>query len=203
MGRAIKDISGKTYKKIKVISFSHSDKINTYWNCECLACGKKIVLSKNKIYKNIACGCLKGKTTFKYKNHNNPKLYKKWNHMMSRCYNANDISYKNYGGRGIEVCEEWKNYDTFYEWSINNGYKEDLEIDRIDVNFNYCPSNCRYVSRLVNANNKQNTKYYIYKNKITCLSDIAKDLGIDRKLLWQKITRDNQAEKYDIEIKEI
>ena len=123
--------------------------------------------------------------------------------MMSRCYNANDISYKNYGGRGIGVCEEWKNYDTFYEWSINNGYKEGLEIDRIDVNFNYCPSNCRYVSRLVNANNKQNTKYYIYKNKITCLSDIAKDLGIDRKLLWQKITRDNQAKTYGIEIREI
>ena len=71
--------------------------------------------------------------------------------MKSRCYNQKDISYKNYGLRGIKVCTEWLNYNNFAEWSLKNGFEEGLELDRIDTNDNYKPSNCRYISHLENG----------------------------------------------------
>ena len=81
--------------------------------------------------------------------------------IKKRCYNPNSKSYHNYGGRGIGICEEWLNdSESFYAWALNNGYQIGLTIDRIDVNGNYCPENCRFVSRLEQSNNKRNTIYY-------------------------------------------
>lgn len=91
----------------------------------------------------------------------NERLYNVWNSMKSRCYNPNVASYKNYGGRGIEVCDEWAhNFPTFQKWAIENGYDPDAPygectIDRIDVNGNYEPSNCRWVSMDVQRYNKR------------------------------------------------
>lgn len=94
------------------------------------------------------------------------KLYGVWKSMKQRCYNANDKSYKNYGARGITICEEWKNsFQAFYEWAIQNGYcykqlpsgKNAYSIDRINNNGNYCPSNCKWSIDLEQASNKQKT----------------------------------------------
>jgi hypothetical protein len=87
-------------------------------------------------------------------------LYRKWQDMKKRCYNKKVDRYNKYGGRGIEVCSEWKtDFMSFYTWCISNGYDKNLEIDRLNVNGNYEPNNCRFISKLENSFNKTNTFY--------------------------------------------
>lgn len=202
MGRPIKDLSGKNFKYIHVVDLNKVEDNKTFWNCTCTLCGKQFIATNSTINKAIACGCLKGKTIYKWQHHGNPKLYKKWNHMLSRCNNLKDISYQSYGGRGIQVSSEWRNYDRFYEWAMANGYDEGLEIDRIDVNGNYEPSNCRFVTNKQNRRNLRRTKYYIYNGEKLSLADIAEKLGVNYKTLWQQLTRDNNNKFGLIEIKE-
>lgn len=85
----------------------------------------------------------------------NSRLYYIWRGMKVRCENPNSVPYKDYGARGIFVCEEWHNFETFMNWAINNGYSDDLTIDRIDVNDGYYPENCRWVTMDVQNNNKR------------------------------------------------
>jgi hypothetical protein len=85
------------------------------------------------------------------------KLHGKWCDMRKRCTNKNNPDYKHYGERGIKVCEEWDSFENFRDWSLKNGYKDDLQIDRIDVNKGYFPENCRFVTRKENLLNRRNT----------------------------------------------
>lgn len=192
MGRRLIDISGKKYNHLTVLyhDVERSTNKKHFWICKC-DCGKikSIEGARLKNGETKACGCLRGGVP-KYKTVNK-KLYKKWSHMKDRCYSKNDISYKNYGARGIKVCDEWlENFDNFAEWSLKNGYNEKLELDRINVNGNYEPNNCRYVSRLVNSRNKRNTLKYEYDGKQLTLKEIAEINNIQYKLLWQRINRD-------------
>lgn len=197
MGRKIKDLSNKKFNYLKVIEFKGFNKNKkALWLCECQKCGNKVILSSHDVQRKdrLACGCMRGKTTFKWDNHNNPKLYKKWWHIINRCQNANDISFHNYDALGIKVCDEWQNYDNFYKWSLENGYEDGLEIDRINVYGNYQPSNCRFITKKENSRNKRNSKYYIYRGEIRNLGDIADELGVKYKLLWQQIKRDGRSD---------
>ena len=86
------------------------------------------------------------------------KLYRCWEYMKARCYNKNRKEYVNYGGRGITVCKDWHLYINFKHWALNNGYSPNLELDRIDVNGNYSPENCRFVTHSENNLNKRKRK---------------------------------------------
>ena len=89
------------------------------------------------------------------------RLFSIWSNMKSRCYNQNIKSYSHYGARGITMCDEWKNdFKSFYDWSMSNGYKDDLTIDRIDVNGNYEPSNCRWATIKEQSLNKSTNRVY-------------------------------------------
>lgn len=93
------------------------------------------------------------------------RLYKIWDGIYQRCYNPKQKDYHNYGGRGIKLCDEWLLSTNFMRWALENGYKDSLSIDRIDVNEGYSPDNCRWVDDLTQNYNKRTTKYVIYKGE--------------------------------------
>lgn len=108
--------------------------------------------------------------------------------MKSRCYCVTNNKYYNYGAKGVTVCDGWKNdFMSFYDWAINNGYKEDLTIDRIDPNGNYEPSNCRWVTNLEQQRNKRDNKKATFNGVTYNLSEWAEMLGLNYKDLWWRI----------------
>lgn len=155
----IEDYRGKKYGKLTILDF-YINNHTTYAICKC-DCGNihKARVSHIKSNKILSCGCLQ-KEMCKKCNTTHAKRYSRiyaiWCGIKSRCTNKNRKNYKNYGGRGITICEEWINdFINFYNWSMANGYRDDLTIDRIDVNGNYEPSNCRWVTMEIQAINKR------------------------------------------------
>jgi hypothetical protein len=119
----------------------------------------------------------------------NTRQYKIWTAMKARCNAKNNISYKYYGAKGIKVCNEWEHsFETFYNWAMVNGYADDLTIDRIDSSKDYCPENCRWISISEQQSNRSNNNLITYNGKTQILSDWAVELGIDRKILSQRIS---------------
>ena len=109
--------------------------------------------------------------------------------MIERCENPTNGSYKNYGAKGIKVCEEWHDYENFKNWALNKGYKEGLSIDRIDNYDNYYPENCRWVSFIEQQNNKRNNHYITYNNKTQTMTDWARELGTNYQTIIARLKR--------------
>ena len=160
-----------------------------YFECIC-DCGNIIWARGSNIRygSTRSCGCRVGQ---KYK-HNSSKtrLYRIWNNMRSRCNAPKIASYKNYGARGISVCEEWSGKDgvvNFCEWSMNNGYEEGLQIDRIDNDGIYCPQNCRWVTPHENSLNRRVSLKAEYKGQVKTLMEFAEEFNIPYKTLFCRI----------------
>ena len=118
----------------------------------------------------------------------NTRIYEIWKDMKKRCFNPNCAAYHLYGGRGIIVCEKWKdNVKDFYDWAMQNGYTDKLTLDRIDVNGNYEPSNCRWVTKKEQANNTRRNHQISYNGKTQTLQQWADELGISRVSLRHRI----------------
>lgn len=125
-------------------------------------------------------------------NHNfrGTKIQRAWSHIKQRCYNPNCKSYKDYGERGIKMCEEWKNsLEAFGQWSLSNGFSDGMTIDRIDNDGDYKPSNCRWVSMTVQENNKRNNRYIVYNGKKMTISQCARLIGMHRSTLYGRIVK--------------
>lgn len=126
----------------------------------------------------------KGRCIFMSKSN---RLYSIWCDMKKRCYNPNSKSYPHYGGRGIAVCEEWRNnFSAFESWSLQNGYSENLTIDRIDVNAGYCPSNCRWLSISEQQRNKRNNIYIEHNGRSLTIAEWSRELSINVKSLYSR-----------------
>ena len=201
-GSLIKDLTGEKFNKWEVIEFSHVDygKKNrrTYWKAQC-ECGTIKIIRADSLKTTISCGCHKQKVdsekakelrelNLKYddkKALSRHPLYHKWNGMKKRCYKPSDAHYNNYGARGITICEEWReSFLNFYNWGINNGYKQGLEIDRINNDGNYEPSNCRFISRKENCNNRNTTRKFTFNNQIHSITEWAEILNLDVKKIY-------------------
>ena len=116
------------------------------------------------------------------------KLYGIWNSMKDRCYNTNCKRFKDWGGRGIAVCSEWRNdFMSFYNWSMANGYKEGLTLDRIDNNGNYEPYNCRWITTKQQARNRRSNINYTINGVTRCILELCEILGLNPKTVYQRI----------------
>ena len=153
------DLTGQKFGRLTVIKNAGRDKYRqAVWLCEC-DCGNTSVVNGGDLRSGNtkSCGCLnREKVSSRRKTHglSKTRLHRIWRGMRSRCFLQSMPKYKNYGERGIVVCEEWRdNFQAFYEWAMANGYREDLTIDRIDVDGNYEPSNCRWIT--ISENSKK------------------------------------------------
>ena len=137
-----------------------------------------------------SCGCLnveKNKKLHTKHGKRYTRLYRIWLNMKDRCYNKNNLSYKNYGGRGIKICDEWlHDFVNFYNWSMTNGYKDELTIDRINVNGNYEHSNCRWATTKQQNNNRRNNAYLTYNGKTQTMKQWSDDLNISYNTIKQR-----------------
>lgn len=139
------------------------------------------------------------------KGHGKERLYGVWAAMKSRCYNPNNKSFRDYGERGIKVCNEWKNsYEEFRKFALNNGYdpkapKGQCTIERIDVNGDYEPSNCTFVTRLQQGRNKRNNHVITYKGETKPISEIAEIYGKDISTLYNRINKQGLSPEEAIE----
>ena len=184
-----KDVSGKKFNKLTALHRLHNTKGKTKWLCVC-DCGNfaEVILSDLQLNKTKSCGCLKYESNKTNHGKIQKPLYKTWQNMKQRCYNSNNKSYNNYGGRGIAVCSEWLNdFQAFYNWSVVNGYKNGLQIDRIDVNGDYEPNNCRYITAKENSNNRRNTKLYTIDNSTKPLSEWCNTQNLNYCTVWRRI----------------
>lgn len=198
------NLVGMKFGKLTVIEYvgyktGKTGRLYHQWNCKCECGNTKIVTSTALATSHCqSCGCMPHtpKSLPQIKHHMaDTRLYNVWKSMKGRCYTKTNSAYHLYGARGITVCEEWRNdFSAFYEWSIANGYKEvedhsKYTLDRIDVNGNYEPSNCRWVDMKTQCNNRRNNARYMYDGSLLTLRDISKRAGIDYKILKSRIDR--------------
>ncbi|CAC8663483.1 MULTISPECIES: hypothetical protein [Staphylococcus] len=183
-GMNIKDKTNERHGRLKVIGIS--DKRSgrkTYWNCLC-DCGNKVTVRSDCLGTTKSCGCLKktkaplnlGKTNLHGLTHH--PVYGRWNAMINRCENPNTLAYKNYGERGIKVCDEWHDLKEFIRWSEENGFNNKLTLERIDVNGNYEPSNCKWIPMKEQYYNKRTSVYHTYNGETKTTMQWTHELNI-------------------------
>lgn len=158
-----------------------STKDHKYWICRC-DCGKTRSLQTSQLTsgKVTSCGCQnpRAKKHSIIKGHR--RLYSIYSSMIARCHNPKSTSYKYYGGKGIAVCDEWKNsFENFSKWSDLNGYNDTLSIDRKDNSKGYCPSNCRWIPLSEQSNNKTTTVLYTHNGETHNLKEWSRILNFD------------------------
>lgn len=195
------DLTGEKFGRLTVICKaerpSHIITKSTYWLCKCDCGNETVVLASSlKGGKSKSCGCY---NLEKIKQRNtkhglrNTVLYNSWRAMKERCYNKNFKQYKDYGGRGISVCGEWLNkengFTNFYNWAIANNYKDGLSIDRIDVNGNYDPSNCRWATRKEQNNNARRNHLIEYNGETHTVAEWAEIKNLTKAALYHRLQR--------------
>lgn len=184
------DFSGKRFGKLLVLNKKEKRGHYNFWLCKC-DCGKSVWIRSNSLNNGHAksCGCNKKRTLYE-KPTKEINLYKIWSGMKARCFNKNCLNYPHYGLRGIKVCDEWsKDFMSFYNWAVENGYKKGLSIDRIDVNGNYEPANCRWATAKEQSNNQTKTIRINYKGEEKTISDLCYVFGIKYSTLYGRIKR--------------
>lgn len=212
-----KDLTGKKFGKISVVSFAYMKNNHSYWNCKC-DCGlEKVYLGKD-LPKRKSCGCLAkeissrimkekwkngsftretlasykdGRTKWLSEHPAERKLYQIWIGIRRRAggnrfkRDTQDRHAKTYCV--LTVAEEWNDWLVFYEWAINNGWKEGLTIDRIDNNKGYSPKNCRWISLAENNRNRRCVKKYMYNGELLTLPQIAEINNIPKDRLYNRV----------------
>lgn len=204
MGKFI-DLVGQKYNRLMVIERA-SDHIfpsgnkNICWKCKC-ECGNEVVVTASHLRSGHtkSCGCYSREMSkckeVKHRKHGltfevgrkPTRLYRIWSQMKTRCFNLNDEHFKDYGGRGITVCDEWKDdFQAFHDWAVANGYADGLTIDRINVNGNYEPSNCRWATAKEQNSNRRNTPVVTFEGITKTLLEWSEITGVGYQTLYYR-----------------
>jgi len=189
----VTNLINKRFGKLLVVSRQGSNKKgNALWKCVC-DCGNESIVVGYKLTggHTKSCGCLKLEilATSSYKHGlSNSRIFKIWTGMIARC-NYHVDTYKNYSLRGIKVCNEWKDFLTFYKWAMANGYKDNLTIDRIDNNGNYEPSNCRWADRYIQNNNTRKNVKVTAHGETKTVAEWSRKTGINVGTIYVRIRK--------------
>lgn len=207
MRKLVNDLTGQTFGRLYVIGVADDGQRKTHYICQC-ECGeiKKVRADGLLSGRTKSCGCLH-KELLKQNAENAPmrlkakdtgfivgglRLYHIWQNMKARCYNKNNPRYESYGARGIIVCDEWlKEFINFYYWSMQNGYNDDLTIDRINNNGIYEPSNCRWVKNKTQSNNRRSNISITIGNSTRSLTEWCDVFNMDFKTVYARYQRND------------
>lgn len=191
MGK-FQNISGEKFGRLTVISRAQNTSTGSArWNCAC-ECGNTVTVDAGKLKSGHtkSCGCLRAEqnrtVALKHGMHNT-RIHRIWMQMHARCNARSGNNYKWYAERGVKVCNEWSDFQNFYQWSANNGYADDLSIDRIDVDGDYSPENCRWVDIITQANNKRNNFKIEYGGRTQTIPQWARETSLPAGVIRYRI----------------
>ena len=187
MGNFI-DLTGQHFGKLTVLNraTSNSKSGNVMWVCRCDCENVVTVIGSHLLnHHTTSCGCNRiGKAS---NGHSRERLYRIWYRMRRRCLVQSDEHFKWYGGRGISICSEWDDYEVFRTWAMNNGYSDNLTIDRKEVNGNYCPDNCRWADIKTQANNRSSNRFLELNGKTYTVTQMAEAFGITPDTIFNRL----------------
>lgn len=181
------DLTGKRFGRLTVIEESGRKNGGVVWRCKC-DCGNEVCVRSNTLRRGrtVSCGCYNRERATKH-GMGRTRLHGIWSNIRYRCGNLNNSRASDYGGRGIKVCDEWANsFEAFRDWALANGYRDDLTIDRIDVNGDYEPSNCRWATLREQGRNKRNNVWLTCNGETHILTDWAKLTNQPKSRLWKR-----------------
>lgn len=197
-----KDLTGQTFNMITVMGYSRTTgtgqrKRALWWGrCECGSVKEyRTDILKDPRY--VSCGCFNkikpvNSPKFEYKHGDaKTKQYHQWASMKDRCKNPNNRNYKHYGGRGITYHPEWERWENFKAWMLSSGYEDGLTLERINVDGNYEPSNCCWITKSEQTNNTRRTVLYSYNGVTQNINQWAKTLGVNKNTLWYGLRKRN------------
>lgn len=193
----LKDIRGQRFGRLTVLDLAErKDGHSSWWVCKC-DCGNIKEVRRSCLVKGLtkSCGCYKrdkarehGRKMMTKHGWYGTRVYNIWHQIVDRCDNPRSTQYRNYGERGIRICEEWRNHpERFCEWAMANGYEDGLSIDRIDVNGDYEPNNCRWITMEEQQTNKRNNVLITYKGKTQCIAEWSRELGVSYHRIYQRL----------------
>lgn len=188
------DLKGRKYGRLTVIKKAEKRGREQTWLCEC-DCGNSCVVRGANLRNGHtkSCGCYNKERIIETQTIHgmrNTRLYNIWNHMRQRCLNPNHKRYADYGGRGITICEEWRNdFQAFYDWAMKNGYQDNLTIDREDNDGNYEPSNCRWSNDKEQSNNRRNNHYVSCKGMELTIAQWSEKTGINQTTIQARLDK--------------
>ena len=195
----IADMTGLRFGKL-VVTGRKVENGRGYWICAC-DCGNETVARTDSLKSGhtSSCGCVglaSRQEALTKHGYWGSRLYNTWHGMIQRCTNPNSRSYSRYGGRGIRVCTEWRNsFEAFCDWATANGYSDELTIDRIDVNGNYEPSNCRWATKQEQANNRRTSSIIAFKGESHTLAEWSRITGIKRSTIVSRLAQGWEIER--------
>lgn len=198
MGKPI-DLTNMRFGRLVVVSnaghrYTKNGESKRMWNCVC-DCGNHITATTGDLRAGSvkSCGCFKkelNRSSLLKHGGKGTRLYSIWKTMKRRCNDRNFKDYPLYGGRGVSVCDEWKaDFSIFKEWATDNGYDDSLTIDRIDVNGNYTPDNCRWANMKQQSNNRRSNIKYLYMDDFYTIGEISKMTDIKYSTLYHRLVK--------------
>lgn len=198
MKRVFNDLTGKRFGKLYVVGVDAGGGRKTKYICQC-DCGNIKSIRSDALIGGMtrSCGCIKrdqdriNLTANHSHKMSGTRIYGIWQGLKGRCENENNPRYDRYGGRGIKVCDEWdKSFEAFYKWAIDNGYSENLTIDRIDNDGDYSPQNCKWSTNDEQCNNRSTCIYITIGNETKTLMQWCEIFNIDYKMVYARYKRD-------------